>query len=255
MLTKKLELMKSSTLITGCGQGIGQACFKELLHKPWNDFSVGVTRSPNPTIQQLIEVNPKKSSISYLDVTIDAATSSFFEKLDDKIMLNRAILNAGIRSRHPFASTTPEIFLEVLNVNCLSVIEWTKHLISRADRLAHDLNILVVTSIVGPRGFADLSPYATSKGALEGFVRSIAVEYAQKGVQINAVAPGFVASSYAESFRSNRPELYEWTLRQTPMGRWGSCEEVAKLSSFLIGPDNTYMTGSVIPCDGGWMSK
>jgi len=61
--------------------------------------------------------------------------------------------------------------------------------------------------------------------------------------------------SYADSFKDNRPELYQWTLQQTPMARWGSCEEVAKLSSFLIGPDNTYMTGAVIPCDGGWMSK
>ena len=247
--------MKSATLITGCGQGIGYACLRDLLDKPWNDFSVGVTRSPNPTIQEFVEVNPKQSSISYLDVTDDIATSRFFYQLDDDILIKRAILNAGMRSRQPFDLTTPEIFMDVLNVNCLSVIQWTKNLIKRADRLAHSLNILVVTSIVGPRGFADLSPYATSKGALEGFVRSLAVEYAQKGLQINAIAPGFVSSSYADSFKRNRPELYEWTLRQTPMGRWGSCEEVAKVSSFLLSPDNTYMTGSVIPCDGGWMSK
>jgi len=247
--------MKSATLITGCGQGIGHACLKELLTKSWNDFSVGVTRSPNPAIQELVEHNPDKSSISYLDVTDYSSTSRFFCQLDDDILINRAFLNAGIRSRHTFDSTTPEIFMEVLDVNCLSVIQWAKQLIKRADRLAHPLNILVVTSIVGPRGFADLSPYATSKGALEGFVRSLAVEYAQKNVQINAIAPGFVASSYATAFKVNKPELYEWTLRQTPMGRWGSCEEVAKVSSFLLSPDNTYMTGAVIPCDGGWMSK
>jgi len=245
----------SSTLITGCGQGIGLACFRELLHSPWNDFTIGVTRSKNRSIQELAEVNSSHSLVSYLDVVDSSATSRFFHCLDGGMQIQRAILNAGMRSRLPYEEASLDTFSEVLSVNCLSVIEWTKFLIKRAAQLNHSLNILVVSSIVGTRGFADLSTYATSKSALEGFVRSVAVEYATKNVQINAIAPGFISSSYADSFKHNRPELYQWTLQQTPMARWGSCEEVAKLSCFLIGPDNTYMTGAVIPCDGGWMSK
>ena len=245
----------SATLVTGCGQGIGLACLQRLSSMPWNESTIGVTRSKNDVIQELSDSNTASISVSFLDVTDHALSDRFFHQLEDTVQIRRAILNAGIRSRLPFIESNSEVFSRVFNVNCLSTIEWTKRLIDRADKLGHPLNVLVVSSIVGARGFENLTTYATSKSALEGFVRSIAVEYAKKDVQINAIAPGFVSSSYADSFMETRPELYQWTLQQTPMGRWGSCEEVAKLSSFLVGPDNTYMTGSVIPCDGGWMSK
>ena len=105
------------------------------------------------------------------------------------------------------------------------------------------------------RGFDELSTYAVSKSALEGFMRSASVEYAKDGIQLNCLAPGFVESSYAENFKENRKDLYEWTLAQTPMGRWGKCEEMANIASFMISVQNSYMTGTTIYSDGGWTAK
>ena len=79
-------------------------------------------------------------------------------------------------------------------------------------------------------------------------MRSSAVEYGNKGIQINCLAPGFVESSYADSFKKNNKELYEWTISQTPMRRWGKCEE--QIYFFLISEKNSYMTGTVIYSDG-----
>ena len=101
----------------------------------------------------------------------------------------------------------------------------------------------------------ELSTSAVSKSALEGFVKSAAVELAKENVQINCLSPGFVDSSYSSDFKLNKKELYKWTLEQTPMGRWGSCEEIAKFISFLISKENSYMTGSILYCDGGWTAK
>ena len=245
----------SASLVTGCGKGIGLSCLSELLHSPWNDRTIGVTRSQNPTMQNLSESKDKHCDLYFQDVTDRVSASNLIENLHPSIHIKRAILNAGIRSRIALADAGPGVFENVFSVNCLSTILWTKLLIERARKYEHPLNVLVVSSIVGARGFSDLSTYATSKSALEGFVRSAAVEYAKKQIIINAISPGFVASSYAESFRKNRADLYQWTLDQTPMGRWGTCQEVAKVCAFLVSPDNTYMTGAVIPCDGGWMSK
>ena len=97
--------------------------------------------------------------------------------------------------------------------------------------------------------------YAVSKSALEGFMRSAAVEYAKHNIQINCLAPGFVKSSYSDNFKKNKKELYDWTIAQTPMGRWGGCDEIADLALFLISQKNSYMTGTVVYCDGGWTAK
>ena len=88
--------------------------------------------------------------------------------------------------------------------------------------------------------------------ALEGFMKSIAVEYAKDNIQLNCLAPGFVESSYANNFKKNKKHLYDWTISQIPMGRWGKCDEMAELALFLVSNKNSYMTGSVIYSDGGW---
>ena len=86
-------------------------------------------------------------------------------------------------------------------------------------------------------------------------MKSAAIENAKKNIQINCIAPGFVESSYAKNFKNSKPELYIWTIDQTPMGRWGTCNEIADVAIFLVSEINSYMTGSVIYCDGGWTAK
>ena len=109
----------------------------------------------------------------------------------------------------------------------------------------------MITSIVGNLGFDELSNYASSKGALEALTKSLAIEYAKKGVRINSIAPGFVESSYATNFKKNN-KLYKWTLNKIPMGRWGKCSEISPMVEFLISNKSSYITGSTIFIDGGW---
>lgn len=245
----------SATIVTGCGQGIGLACLQSIAQQEWNQFTFGVTRSRTSALDECLALIDAPVDIRYLDVSDGDLSDNFFSEIDDSMRIERVILNAGIRSRAALEAAEMSLFSDILRVNFLSQVKWAKACISRAVRLDHHLTILAVSSIVGGRGFSGLTTYAASKSALEGFVRSAAVEFATKNIQINAIAPGFVESSYASDFRLNRPDLYRWTLDQTPMGRWGRCSEVAELASFLVSPANSYMTGSVIPCDGGWTSK
>ena len=250
-----LDSPVSAAIVTGCGQGIGLSCLQSMAQQSWNRFTFGITRSRTSALDKCLASINAPVDIRYFDVSDDDSSDDFFSGIDDCIRIERVILNAGIRSRAALDDAEISLFSDVLRVNFLSQVKWAKVCINRAVRLNHHLSILAVSSIVGSRGFSGLTTYAASKSALEGFVRSAAVEFAKKNVQINAIAPGFVESSYASDFRVNRPELYRWTLDQTPMGRWGQCSEVAELASFLVSPANSYMTGSVIPCDGGWTSK
>ena len=116
------------------------------------------------------------------------------------------------------------------------------------------LNILFISSIVGNLGFSDLTTYATSKSALDGFMKSFSAELAPFNMRANCLSPGFVKTSYYQRFKATNPELYKWTLERTPLHRWASPMEIAKISEFLVSPLNSYMTGTVVFCDGGWSS-
>ena len=168
--------------------------------------------------------------------------------------MDYAVGNAGMRSRISMNTASIERYRQVLDINTLSQIQMAKFLIGHSLERSLPLNLLFLTSVVGPRGFSDLSTYACSKSALEGFVRSAAVEYARRKIVINCLAPGFVKSSYHKEFTKSQPELHQWTLGRTPMGRWGTCHEIAHLIAFLVSKQNSYMTGSTVYCDGGWTS-
>ena len=81
--------------------------------------------------------------------------------------------------------------------------------------------------------------------------KSLAVEFADRNIQINALAPGFCKTSYFENFQENK-ELYDFTLSRTPMNRWGDSKEIADVCVFLASDMSNYMTGEVLKVDGGW---
>lgn len=239
--------------ITGCGQGIGLSILKKVFSQNKDDIIIGVSRNENLEIKDLKNKYKDRFLFERCDISNIQNLNSFLNKLQKKyVPFNYAVLNAGIRSRSSMEESNLELYRSVLEINTIANINMTKHIIQNCLSKDVKCNILFISSIVGARGFNNLSTYATSKSALEGFMKSIAVEHAKKNIQLNCLAPGFVESSYADNFKLNKKDLYEWTLSQIPMGRWGKCEEIAELALFLVSEKNSYMTGSVIYSDGGW---
>tara|TARA_B100001989_G_C24407999_1_gene397569 strand:- start:6 stop:755 length:750 start_codon:yes stop_codon:yes gene_type:complete len=243
-------------LITGCGKGIGLAAAKNILKNNSEDKLIGISRSHNNEIKKLIEIYPERFIFETCDISNYPKIDQIINELKDKFgTFDYAICNAGLRSRKSIELSTLELYRNIFEVNTLANINIAKKLIESSKDKDKHLNILFISSIVGARGFDELSTYAVSKSALEGFVKSAAVELAKSKIQLNCLSPGFIASSYAQLFQENKKDLYKWTLDQTPMGRWGSCEEIANFIYFLISEENSYMTGSVLYCDGGWTAK
>ena len=241
----------ASGIVTGCGKGIGLATAARLLRQ--GDHVVGISRSVTPGIHGLMRKFNHRFQFLKCDISrIDDLSKSIEDAISLLPNVDYTVANAGIRSRCSFKDSSLDLYSKVFGVNTLSQIHLTKLLVENALINKSPLKLLYLTSIVGPAGFSELSTYACSKSALEGFVRSLAIEYARDKILINCVAPGFIKSSYYSSFKNNQPQLHSWTLDRTPMGRWGTCHEVAKLISFLISSDNSYMTGATVFCDGGW---
>ena len=243
-------------LITGCGKGIGLAVLNKLLTQDNDDLILGISRSDNTDLINLRSKFPKKFIFKECDISDVNKVQNILVEFNIKYgSIDYSICNAGIRSRLSMLKSELALYREVIETNTIANINISKIIIQSSLEANKKCNILFISSIVGSRGFDELTTYAVSKSALEGFVKSAAVEFGKFNIQLNCLAPGFVESSYFQEFKKNKKDLYDWTISQTPLGRWGKCDEIAELALFLISDKNSFMTGSVIYSDGGWTSK
>lgn len=239
-------------ILTGAGNGIGLDILKSLLAK--NIKIIGISRSKNESIKELEKKYPNHFQFFLFNLKKIDKIKNLTKKIFSKNKrIDFLINNAGVRSRIELNNLDNKKITEVLNINLIAPINLTKNLLKNINN-KYPISIVMITSIVGNRGFSGLSNYASSKGALESFSKSIAVEYAKKNVRINCIAPGFIKTSYFKSFKK-RTNLYNWTKSKIPMGRWGNPSEVTPLVEFLISQKSSYITGTTIFVDGGWTAN
>ena len=242
-------------LITGIGKGIGLTLTKSLI-KSKNIRVIGINRSENSEIIKL------KGNPNFKFYKCDVSNFAKINQIIDKIFIDYGpidfvVNNAGVRARVNLSKADIKNYKNVFNVNTLGPINITKNIINKIyvnKRIYKELRVINISSIVGLRGFKDLSVYACSKAALDAFTKSISLEYAKYGLVINSIAPGFFKTSYFKNFKKNK-SLYNWTLENIPMNRWGEESELVELLLFLIESKSNYINGSVITMDGGWTAK
>jgi len=155
-----------------------------------------------------------------------------------------------MRFRKPFLEIEESEFKKVMDNNLMSVALLCKAFIPvmLENKFGKIINI---SSVAGNRGLPNLSAYVTSKSAVNGLTKSLAVEFAQSGLNINAIAAGFCKTSYFENFKKNQ-ELYEFTLKRTPVGRWGNPEDITNACLYLASEASSFVTGEILNVDGGW---
>ncbi len=158
--------------------------------------------------------------------------------------------NAGMRFRRSFLEISAEEFNLVMSNNFFSMVYLCQAVLPHMNEQGSG-KIINISSIAGTLGLPNLSAYVSSKAAIIGLTKSLAVEFAEKNIQVNAIAPGFAKTSYFENFKKNEA-LYDYTLDRIPMRRWGESIEVANVCLFLASALSDYVTGDVITVDGGW---
>jgi NAD(P)-dependent dehydrogenase (short-subunit alcohol dehydrogenase family) len=162
------------------------------------------------------------------------------------------INNAGIRYRKPYLEIANEDLQAVFNNNVVSIHNLCKSCIPTMLKNGRG-RIVNVSSILGKIALPDLAGYNISKGALNSLTQSLAVDFAERNITVNGVAPGFCKTSYYEGFKQNQ-ELHEGVLGRIPMKRWGESSEIVGVCDFLLSDAADYITGVTIPVDGGWLA-
>ena len=252
-MIKKIDYQ--SGIVTGAGNGIGLYTVSNLLDNKYKVYAI--TKSKSILLEELKKKYNNKLIIHYQDITNFNKT----KKLINKICLlekNLCFLinNAGQRKRGAFLNLKIEDFIEVMNSNFFSHVNITREFLKNTTNFKKNTyKIIFITSIVGPRGFNELSSYAASKSALEALTKSLTVEFAGTNIYFNSIAPGFVKTSYASNFKKNKQKLHKWTISKTPLRRWGEASEIAEIVNFLISNKSSYINGATLYADGGWSAE
>jgi NAD(P)-dependent dehydrogenase (short-subunit alcohol dehydrogenase family) len=239
-------------VITGAGKGFGRDLAMTYLSH--GAKLALITRSIDDVtslLNALPIVNAKDCLIVRGDVSDRKVVFSFIQQTIDHFgAIDVLVNNAGMRFRRDFLDITEEEFRLVMNNNFFSMVYLCQAVLPHMSPKRSG-KIINISSIAGTLGLSNLSAYVSSKAAIIGLTKSLAVEFAEKNIQINAIAPGFAKTSYFDNFQKNQ-DLFKYTLDRIPMKRWGESKEIANVCLFLSSELSDYVTGDVINVDGGW---
>jgi 2-deoxy-D-gluconate 3-dehydrogenase len=167
--------------------------------------------------------------------------------------LDILVNNAGTIARAPVLDHPPQEFHRVLHVNLVSAFNLAQaaghHFVAQGRG-----KVINIISVLSFQGGINVPGYAAAKHGLLGVTRALANEWAGRGVNVNAIAPGYMITDNTEALRTD-PARSEEILRRIPAGRWGSPSDVQGAAVFLSSDASNYVHGSVISVDGGWMSR
>ena len=236
-------------LVTGASRGIGRAIALELAHNGY-DIAINYNRSKEGAESLCEEIKSLgvNAEIFQADVSIQEEAARLFSEIKSSMgSVSVLVNNAGITRDNLLMRMKPEDWLAVINSNLNSAFYCTREAIRDMAKAKYG-RIINIASVVGLTGNAGQSNYAASKAGIIGFTKSVAREYASRGITANAIAPGFIETSMTEVLK---PEVKENILKSIPAGTIGRPEDVAKAVMFFADEHNGYITGQVLAVDGG----
>jgi len=244
-----MTLADRIALVTGASRGIGRAIALALAQQ---GAYVVINYQSNQAaaeeaLAKLVE-HGGRGELAKFDVADEKQVEEAAKSIVDRqgkvdILVN----NAGVTADNLLMRAKPQDWDRVVGTNLKGTVLCTKA-VSRHMLRQHYGRVISLSSVVGQAGNAGQSLYAATKAGIIGFTKSMARELASRAITVNAVAPGFIESDMTAGLAAN---LREEFLRSIPLGRLGSCEEVADLVAFLAGPSAGYITGQVVNVNGG----
>lgn len=248
---KSFDLTGKRALITGASQGIGLACAEALTEAGAHVILAARGKAPLKDAVARLRQAGRSVESRTLDVTDSSAVEALAEDLG---ALDILVVNAGIsRAGTAAEEVGDDLFLDVMNVN-VNGTQWCCRSFGKRMLEVGKGAIVTVGSISGHISNIPQtqSYYNASKAAVHHLTRSLAAEWAARGVRVNAVAPGYIETPMTRFGMEDNPEMAKVWLQQTPMRRVGQPKEVASIVLFLASEASSYMTGSIVVADGGY---
>jgi len=236
-------------LVTGASRGIGRAIALSLC-RAGAHVIVNYRGNQSAAEESLsaIQAQGGQGELCPFDIAEDAQVEAAVKNIVDRHQkVDILVNNAGVTADGLLMRMKPADWDRVIGINLKGTILCTKA-VSRVMIRQHGGRIVNLSSVVGQMGNVGQSLYAASKAGIIGFTKAVAREVASRGVTVNVVAPGFIET---EMTRRLPEKLREEFLHAIPLGRFGTCDEVADMILFLAGPGAAYVTGQVFNINGG----
>lgn len=243
-----MSTKRKVAVVTGGGSGIGLAIAEKFIQ---NDIiTVIVGRDA-----QKLEAARGKMGENCHAISHDLSNLSTLPGLVHKIIdqfgqIDILVNNAGINMKKEFTEVSDEDFQQVLQTNVSAVFALSREVVKHM--LRHGSGTIInISSMASQYGIPKVIAYTASKSAIEGMTRAMAVELSPGGIRVNCIAPGFIATDMSARALSGDPERKQKVLSRTPMGQLGSPSDIADAALFLATSASKYITGVVLPVDGG----
>jgi NAD(P)-dependent dehydrogenase (short-subunit alcohol dehydrogenase family) len=250
-VTPSFRLDGKRALVTGAGRGIGLAAAVALADAGADVTLVSRTKAQIEAAANDIRAKGGKASAVVLDVTDIEAVRTFIAKAEPfDILVN----NAGSNRPAPFVEVKVEDFDAILNLNVRSAFFVAQAVARRLVEAEKPGSIIHMSSQMGHVGGARRSVYCTSKHAMEGFNKAIAIELAPHGIRVNALAPTFIETPMTRPFFQDET-FRRSVLDKIKLGRLGQVEDLMGAIVFLASDASALMTGTSLVVDGGWTAE
>lgn len=239
-----------TALITGSSRGLGLAIARGLAEAGASVVLNGVNEARLEETEAALRGEGLSVTTAAFDVTDEAAVVSAFERLDAAgkeidILVN----NAGIQYRKPIVELDLADWQRVIDTNLTSAFlvsrEAAKRMLPRKRG-----KVINIGSLMSGLGRATVAPYTAAKGGIKTLTQAMAAEWAEHGVQANAIGPGYMLTDMNQALIDN-PEFDNWVKGRTPSRRWGKPEELIGAAVFLSADASNYVNGQIIYVDGG----
>lgn len=242
------SLANQVAVVTGAGRGIGRAIAIQLAQAGADIVCVSRTPENSAKVADEVRALGRKAWAHAVDVSDATAVANAAEQiLSETGRVDILINNAGVTRDGLLMRMSENDWDTVLNTNLRGAFVFTKAF-SRSFLKQRSGRVINIASVIGLIGNAGQCNYAASKAGLIGLTKSIAKEFASRGITCNAIAPGFIETDMTSVLDE---KLKEALLKQIPLGTLGQADDIAAAVAYLAGPGGRYITGQVLTVDGG----
>ncbi|MBQ9484408.1 MAG: 2-dehydro-3-deoxy-D-gluconate 5-dehydrogenase KduD [Ruminiclostridium sp.] len=251
MILDMFSLKGKVAVVTGSNTGLGQGISKAFVEA--GAKVLGVSRSPSDDTQKMLGaenfsyITADLSSLDPVETIIDTAVEKY-GRLD--ILVN----NAGIIKREDSIDFSVENWDLVMNTNCRTLFFLSQAAAKQFMKQKSGGKIIQIASMLSYQGGIRVPSYTASKSAVKGITMTMANEWAKYGINVNAIAPGYMATNNTEALRNDAKRSAD-ILERIPAGRWGTPDDLMGAAVFLASSASDYVNGFTLAVDGGWLAR
>ncbi|MDP3897644.1 MAG: 2-dehydro-3-deoxy-D-gluconate 5-dehydrogenase KduD [Mesorhizobium sp.] len=252
-MSRLFSLAGRRAIVTGANTGIGQGIAQSLAEAGAEVLAVG--RSSMAETEAAIRAAGGKVTAIKADLGRTGTVAAMLDAAwDAHGPIDILVNNAGIIRRADAVDFSEADWDDVMDVNLKSVFLLCQALARRALAAGRPAKIVNVASLLSFQGGIRVASYTASKSGLAGLTKLLANEWAARGINVNAIAPGYIETNNTEALR-NDPDRSSDILKRIPAGRWGRAEDIGGTAVYLASDAANYVHGAILPVDGGWLGR